>query len=181
MKKTLIAFVLGVGLAASLQAGFVDLSGTVTPGPANSGIGTMEDFVNGLDRSSESPFYGVPDDLRLVARPTVDGVEVNGCGVSGLGDEAGAAWWDSAGADWSEMWLVLVKGGGKDVRIYVVDDAQRQEGRGAIESLINGGGQVSGISHVDFYGRGESVPDGGMMLLLVGLAAGGLGLIRKRQ
>ncbi len=85
--------------------------------------------------------------------------------------------WDFEGTGYG-LGMVAVKGGNDNghVNIYTVSLDQFIAGSGTIATPTG-----QGVSHFVLMGNGAPVPDGGVMLLLVGLAASGLGLIRKRQ
>ena len=180
MRSTLVGCALGIALLSSVQAGF--LTGDDPNGGTlceNKGAQSETETTARInDCLTES---GTADDFVWLGR---DGSAVGGTiEVKYTSEQGTSVFWNLAGTGY-EMWAVSVKGGNGLLRIYLVDDLQKTAATGW-ESIVgppNGGGNISGVSHVDFLGRKAAVPDAGSVLAMAALglvALVGIGL-RKR-
>jgi hypothetical protein len=185
--KTIVAAaILAVGMNA--HANLITPAGTVQPGNDSAA------FFNGLDGAG-----GIEDLVLLYKAEYNDGVFGGEEGLFSAGGPAGPQFtivhpyngdntlaeisWNLTGTGY-ELYYVAWKGG-TSFRYSGVEDDQMIIGgahvidMGVIPKRV--GTHEPAISHISFYGRvGQSVPDAGTSVLLLGAGLLGIGALRRR-
>jgi hypothetical protein len=92
---------------------------------------------------------------------------------------------DNKGFDWESTLAILavIVKGGPNANVYYYDPSSFGD-VGLHAPVVNNQGEYAGLSHMEFCytqpGGGETVPDGGLTVMLLGLGVGGLALFSRK-